>query len=68
MDEYEIERQNELNRFPCNRHTEAMNEYADVVGSEHPERSWILTDYDVWVPNPHFKGEHPPVPYPDFDY
>ena len=68
MDEYEMERRDELTRFPCNRHAEAMNEYADVVGGEHPERPWILTDYDVWVPNPHFKGEIPPVPYPDFDY
>lgn len=42
---------------------EAMREYARVVGEEIPQRPWILTDYDVWVPNPWYRG--PAVPSPE---
>ena len=42
---------------------DAMREYADWVGSENPGRCWILTDYDVWMRNPHYTG--PAVPHPE---
>jgi hypothetical protein len=48
--------------------TEACREYAYAVGSEHPTRQWILTDYDTWEPNPFYVGPdggHPE--YPDED-
>jgi len=32
-------------------------------GEEHPERAWVLTDRDVWHPNPYYKG--PPEPHPE---
>jgi len=42
---------------------DAMREYANVVGEDHPDRAWLLTDYYVWVRNPHYRG--PPAPHPD---
>lgn len=42
---------------------EAMREYALNVGADNPQRPWILTDYDVWIKNPHYQG--PPVPHPE---
>ena len=36
---------------------------ARELGALHPERAWILTDRDVWHPNPFYKG--PPVPHPE---
>ena len=44
---------------------EAMAEYAFAVGDQALERAWILTDFDVWVKNPHYAG--PPVPHPEAD-
>lgn len=37
---------------------EAMQEYAGNVGGyeRFKDRQWILTDYDVWVRNPHYCG------------
>jgi hypothetical protein len=35
---------------------QAMREYAWHVGAERPDRQWLLTDYDVWVKNPHYCG------------
>ena len=43
--------------------SEAMREYAWNVGAERPDRAWILTNYDVWVANPHYVG--PIVPHPE---
>lgn len=44
---------------------DAMREYARNVGHEdrHVESAWILTDYDVWVENPHYRG--PAQPHPE---
>lgn len=44
---------------------DAMREYAWNVGGEERfiNRAWILTDYDVWVANPHYRG--PKQPHPD---
>lgn len=46
---------------------EAMREYAANIGDDprYIERAWILTDYDVWVKNPHYAG--PPQPHPEDD-
>jgi hypothetical protein len=42
---------------------DAMREFARNTGSDRPEVAWILTDYDVFVPNPHYVG--PRVPHPE---
>lgn len=42
---------------------ESDQQEARILGSEHPERPWILTDRDVWHQNPFYKG--PPVPHPE---
>ena len=42
---------------------EADREYAYNVGMDEPERAWILSDRDVWYPNPFYTG--PKVPHPD---
>jgi len=42
---------------------DACREYAWNVGAQNPHRPWILTDYDTWEPNPHFKGD--PGPHPE---
>lgn len=42
---------------------EACREYARNYGSEHPERPWILTDFDTWERNPYYHG--PEVPHPE---
>jgi len=44
---------------------EACKEYAYNYGSLHPDRAWILTDFDTWEPNPHYRG--PRLPHPEFD-
>lgn len=44
---------------------EAMAEYADNVGIDRPDMAWILTDYDVWMANPHYCG--PAVRHPEDD-
>lgn len=46
-------------------YSEAMTEYACNIGGEYPEHAWLLTDYDVWVRNPHYSG--PPVRHPEDD-
>lgn len=35
---------------------DAMREYAVNVGREKQDQAWILTDYDVWVRNPYYRG------------
>ena len=42
---------------------EAGREYATNVGAMHPQRAWILSDWDVWYRNPYYSG--PPVPHPE---
>lgn len=45
--------------------SDAMREYAIVVGGYERYRNsqWILTDYDVWVINPYYRGK--PQPHPE---
>jgi hypothetical protein len=49
---------------------EADRQWVWAVGEERPEQDWILSDRDVWYPNPHFVGVRGPHPedYPDEDY
>lgn len=47
-------------------YTGAMNEWALVVGQDRPDRAWLLSDYDVWVVNPHYTGPRQPHPE-DYD-
>jgi hypothetical protein len=44
---------------------DAMREFAYNVGDydRYKDRQWILTDYDVWVQNPHYRG--PPQLHPE---
>lgn len=37
--------------------------WASGYGADMPERPWILTPWDVWMPNPHYQG--PPVEHPE---
>jgi hypothetical protein len=39
---------------------------AEEIGCHHQDRPWILTGYDVWMPNPFYKG--PAIPHPEEDY
>lgn len=36
--------------------TDACREYARNVGSDRPDRPWILTNYDTWERNPYYRG------------
>jgi hypothetical protein len=42
---------------------EADAEWARNVGADRPQSAWILSDRDVWYPNPAYSG--PPVPHPE---
>lgn len=44
-------------------HTESMNQWAWVVGADRPDEAWLCHDWDVWLPNPHYRG--PEVPHPE---
>lgn len=39
---------------------DACREYAANCGSD---RAWVLTPFDTWEPNPHYRG--PRVPHPE---
>lgn len=41
---------------------ESDRAYAHGVGSENPERCWILSDRDVWYRNPYYQGPSRPHP------
>ena len=59
--------------MPLATYDDAMREYARNVGGydRWKDSQWILTDYDVWVRNPHYTGPeqyHPEAdPYEDED-
>jgi hypothetical protein len=42
---------------------QADAEYARNTGYDRPEQAWILSDRDVWYPNPFYKGI--PQPHPE---
>lgn len=43
----------------------ALDQYAGAHGAETPDRAWILSPFDTWEPNPHYRG--PAVPHPEDD-
>lgn len=43
--------------------TDAIFEHARNVGRDHPDVAWILTPYDIWHPNPYYRG--PAVQHPE---
>ena len=49
---------------------DAMKEFAWNVGDDpsYENRQWILTDYDVWVRNPHYRGPEQRHPEDDYGY
>jgi hypothetical protein len=47
-------------------YNDAMREYAQNAGQDRPDCAWILTPFDVWMPNPYYKG--PPQPHPENIY
>lgn len=48
---------------------DAMREYARNCGDDPDKigRQWLLTDYDVWVRNPHYSGPAQRHPEEDID-
>ena len=42
--------------------SEADRGSAAAVGFNHPEKAWILSDRDVWYPNPAYRGPRQPHP------
>ena len=53
--------EDEEGRYPSE--AEADAEYAREVGRDNPQRAWILSDRDVWYPNPFYTG--PARPHPE---
>jgi hypothetical protein len=41
------------------------NEELKKIGFNNPNKAWILTEQDVWKPNPYYVG--PSVPHPKFE-
>jgi len=42
--------------------SQADAEYAHNVGFDNQDRAWILSDRDVWYPNPFYTGPKQPHP------
>ncbi len=42
--------------------TDSVREWAYAVGGDSPDVAWLLHDYDVWTPNPHYHGPREPHP------
>lgn len=42
---------------------EADREFAHNAGHDNPDCAWILSNRDVWYPNPFYRGE--PQPHPE---
>ena len=35
---------------------EAIREWVWIVGAERLDQQWLLSDYDSWERNPHYRG------------
>lgn len=35
---------------------QAIREWAWIVGADRRDQQWLLTDYDSWERNPHYRG------------
>lgn len=51
----------------CATVAEADLEYAHEVGRMRADQEWILSDRDVWYPNPFYTGPRGPHPEDDSD-
>lgn len=61
MNDYEMERIHD-SFYGKASPTDSVKEYAYNAGMDNPEKPWILTPNDVWMPNPHFVGDRGPHP------
>jgi len=52
--------------YPLATEAEADREYARNFGMDHPAMPWILSDRDVWYPNPFYRG--PAVRHPEDEW
>lgn len=43
----------------------ALNQYASAYGEADQAAAWILSPFDSWERNPHYRG--PPVHHPEMD-
>jgi hypothetical protein len=50
--------------FPTSQH-ELLRAEAEELGSRRVAQAWVLTDRDVWMRNPYYRG--PAVPHPELD-
>ncbi len=41
---------------------QAVNEWVEYVGYQNPETEYLLSDYDTWEVNPHYRGPKGPHP------
>jgi len=46
--------------------SEALHQYAGVYGEDRSDQEWILSPFDSWEKNPHYKGE--PGRHPEDDH
>ena len=68
MDDYEREKADALAMESLSEGeymSRAFSDFAQLNGAVEPEREWLLSDYDVWVRNPHYRGE--PGAHPEDD-
>lgn len=68
MDDYQREREDALAHdamTPGEYNRMAVNQYAAVYGAEDTESAWILSPFDSWERNPHYRG--PAVRHPEDD-
>ena len=66
--EYEREKQDALAMESLSQgewFSQAFADFAQLNGAIEPDREWLLSDYDVWVKNPHYRGE--PGAHPEDD-
>lgn len=42
--------------------TAAVGQYASAHGADAPDSAWILSPFDTWEKNPHYKGPKQPHP------
>ena len=63
---FNVQEQEERDYFPETPQMLDMGE-TKMFGYKSPEREYLLTNYDVWVKNPHYEGEPGPHPEEDWD-
>ena len=63
---FNVQEQEERDYFPETPQMLDLQE-TRMFGYRSPEREYLLTDYDVWVKNPHYQGEPGPHPEEDWD-